>query len=289
MSKSLELRHLRAILATAERGSVHQAAGTLGTSQPALSRLLREAEERLGARLFERSALGSRATPVGALAEQVARRIAADVTRLHDMARNGRWHLRVGCIPRALDLIVPALLHRLPGDLADQVEIDLREDDSLTLIAGLTRGDLDLGILSLFGEPPPIWSAASSTWTVTCSSAEPRARRFRQGGSVRRRWRSTLLPHRRRARPPASNSIAIGSTTTSLPQPAAWQPEPMTRSPACYPALPSSPSCRAMWRIVMPAAAACAYWKWSTRCPNAPFTSFGPGTRCNPPRISWSN
>ncbi|WP_299451992.1 LysR family transcriptional regulator [uncultured Pigmentiphaga sp.] len=155
MSKSLELRHLRAILATAERGSVHQAAGTLGTSQPALSRLLREAEERLGARLFERSALGSRATPVGALAEQVARRIAADVTRLHDMARNGRWHLRVGCIPRALDLIVPALLHRLPGDLADQVEIDLREDDSLTLIAGLTRGDLDLGILSLFGETPP--------------------------------------------------------------------------------------------------------------------------------------
>ncbi|OVZ60749.1 hypothetical protein CDO44_08480 [Pigmentiphaga sp. NML080357] len=154
MSKSVELRHLRAVLATAETGSLHQAAASLGTSQPALSRLLREAEERMGVRLFERSALGSRATAAGVLAEQVARRIAADVARLHDMASDGRWHLRVGCIPRALDLVVPGLLHRLPGELSDQVEIDLLEDDSLSLLAALARGELDLAILSLFGEMP---------------------------------------------------------------------------------------------------------------------------------------
>ncbi|OVZ59211.1 MULTISPECIES: LysR family transcriptional regulator [unclassified Pigmentiphaga] len=155
MSKSLELRHLRAVLATAETGSLHQAAIALETSQPALSRLLREAEERMGVRLFERSAQGSRATAAGALAEQVARRVAADVRRLQDMARDGRWHLRVGCIPRALDLVVPGLLHRPAGALADEVEIDLREDDSLTLLAALARGELDLAILSLFGEMPP--------------------------------------------------------------------------------------------------------------------------------------
>jgi len=155
MSKSLELRHLRAVLATAETGSLHRAAGMLDTSQPALSRLLREAEERMGVRLFERSSQGSRATAAGALAGQVARRVAADVRRLHDMARDGRWHLRVGCIPRALDLIVPGVLHRPPGALPDEVEIELREDDSLTLLAALARGELDLAILSLFGEMPP--------------------------------------------------------------------------------------------------------------------------------------
>ncbi|MDX3905270.1 MAG: LysR family transcriptional regulator [Pigmentiphaga sp.] len=154
MSKLLELRHLRAVLATAETGSLHQAAALLGTSQPALSRLLREAEERIGICLFERTPHGSRATAAGMLAEQVARRIEADVQRLHDMARDGRWHLRVGCIPRALDLVVPDLLHHLPEPLADRVQIDLREDDSLTLMASLNRGDLDLAILSLIGETP---------------------------------------------------------------------------------------------------------------------------------------
>ncbi|NYE26371.1 LysR family transcriptional regulator [Pigmentiphaga litoralis] len=147
MAKHLDVRHLKAVLATAEAGSLHRAAAILHTSQPALSRLLREAEERLGQVLFERTAKGSRVTAAGALVEQVARRVTSDIARLGDLTDKAAWKLRVGCIPRALGSVMPRLLHA-PPELLGNVEIDLQEDDSPTLSALLQRGALDIAILT---------------------------------------------------------------------------------------------------------------------------------------------
>jgi DNA-binding transcriptional LysR family regulator len=147
MTKHLDVRHLKAVLATAESGSLHRAATILHTSQPALSRLLREAEERLGQALFERTAKGSRVTAAGALVEQVARRVTSDIARLGDLTQKAAWRLRVGCIPRALGSVMPRLLHA-PPELLDNVEIDLQEDDSPTLSTLLQQGSLDIAILT---------------------------------------------------------------------------------------------------------------------------------------------
>ena len=49
------MRHLRALCAIADAGSLHQAARRLGVSQPSLTTQLRRIENVLGAELFRRS------------------------------------------------------------------------------------------------------------------------------------------------------------------------------------------------------------------------------------------
>ena len=52
---SVSYRHIRCFLEVARLSSVGQAATALAISQPAVSKTLRELEDRLGRRLFERS------------------------------------------------------------------------------------------------------------------------------------------------------------------------------------------------------------------------------------------
>lgn len=64
---NLELRHLRAVCAIAETGSVTKAASQLGLAQPALTAQLQRIERALGGPLFERGRHGARPTSLGEL------------------------------------------------------------------------------------------------------------------------------------------------------------------------------------------------------------------------------
>src|SRR5260221_13348141 len=62
----MELRHLRYFIAVAEAGSLTEAAQRrLHTSQPSLSRQIRDLEDAVGAELLHRSARGVVLTPAG--------------------------------------------------------------------------------------------------------------------------------------------------------------------------------------------------------------------------------
>ena len=62
----MELRHLRYFVAVAEAGSLTVAAEQkLHTSQPSLSRQIRDLENEVGAQLLKRSARGIELTPAG--------------------------------------------------------------------------------------------------------------------------------------------------------------------------------------------------------------------------------
>src|ERR1700687_2956762 len=62
----MELRHLRYFIAVAETGSLTLAAQEkLHTSQPSLSRQIRDLEDEVGAQLLTRSARGVELTPAG--------------------------------------------------------------------------------------------------------------------------------------------------------------------------------------------------------------------------------
>lgn len=68
----LNLRHLRAVLAIREHGSITAASEAVFLSQPALTQGIAKLERQLGCALFERQTAGMKATPVG---EMVAERV----------------------------------------------------------------------------------------------------------------------------------------------------------------------------------------------------------------------
>jgi DNA-binding transcriptional LysR family regulator len=83
----LELRHLRAVCAIAEEGSVTKAATRLGLTQPALSAQLRSVERLLGGQLFERTPTGSVPTDLGRYVISTARVVLDDLGQLLASAR----------------------------------------------------------------------------------------------------------------------------------------------------------------------------------------------------------
>lgn len=66
-SVEIELRHLRLVKAVADEGSITRAAAALGSTQPAVTRLLRRFENTLGGPLFVRSRDGVEPTSLGNL------------------------------------------------------------------------------------------------------------------------------------------------------------------------------------------------------------------------------
>lgn len=83
----LELRHLRAVCAIAEEGSVTKAATRLGLTQPAMSAQLRTVERIIGGQLFERTPGGSVPTDLGRQVVGTARLVLDEVRQLLSSAR----------------------------------------------------------------------------------------------------------------------------------------------------------------------------------------------------------
>jgi DNA-binding transcriptional LysR family regulator len=152
-SGSLQRRHLEAIVAIADHRSVHAASRGLGMAQPALSRLLGEAERLLGATLFERSSHGSRPTGVGARTIVQARFLLRGLERLSAAAGAGHAPVRLGCIARAMHALMPGVLERVyPEQGRDAgLRLTLTEGSSTALMEAVARGELDFAILRRAG------------------------------------------------------------------------------------------------------------------------------------------
>jgi DNA-binding transcriptional LysR family regulator len=140
---SLERRHLAAVTAIAVEGSVHAASRALRRTQPAVSRLLTEAEALLGARLFERSARGCIPTAEGRPVLLHARFLLRSLEQLDAGLGPGRPRIALGCIPRAMHAFMPALL----GALQDRAfDVRVAEGNSATLCAALDAATIDFAI-----------------------------------------------------------------------------------------------------------------------------------------------
>ncbi len=84
----MELRHLRYFVAVAEAGSLTVAAERkLHTSQPSLSRQIRDLEDEVGAQLLRRSARGIELTPAGRAFLDHARSVLSQVEAAAEAAR----------------------------------------------------------------------------------------------------------------------------------------------------------------------------------------------------------
>jgi DNA-binding transcriptional LysR family regulator len=142
--RRLRLRHLELLVALTEVGTMRGAAGRLHLSQPAISKMLIEAEDALGGRLFERSRQGMQATAAGAAAVHRARVVLGELAHARDEVdaiRSGASAvLRVGTfsVTAAVPAAVVQLRQRMPGAAVHIHEGRVRE-----LIQRLLEGELD--------------------------------------------------------------------------------------------------------------------------------------------------
>ena len=150
----MQMQHILSLVALSEAGSLRSAAASLGRSQPGLTKNLRQIEDELGVRLFQRTSRGVIPTKIGQLVLARTRTIATDIRRLQEEVEQtkGGQHGTVSvCVsPFAATQIIPAALlvfrQRFP-------EVDVQISSGLfpVAIVALREGQTDIVI----GPRPP--------------------------------------------------------------------------------------------------------------------------------------
>ena len=147
----MELRHLRYFVAVADAGSLTVAAARkLHTSQPSLSRQIRDLEDEVGAQLLTRSAHGIELTPAGRAFLDHARMVLSQVEAAADAAR-GIAHPAKPCFVMGFltghELTwMPEALQILRDELPN-IDVMISSQYSPQLADALSKGKIDAAFL----------------------------------------------------------------------------------------------------------------------------------------------
>jgi DNA-binding transcriptional LysR family regulator len=148
------LRHIRAFLAVARLGSFTRAAAELNVSQPALTVQIRQLEETLGLRLFDRNKRRVGLTEAGKSLLVPLGRVVADLDSVlmasHDLAGLRRGEVTVATLPSVAANLLPAAI-RLFNERFPGVVINVRDVVAGRIAQLVLSGDADFGIGSRIG------------------------------------------------------------------------------------------------------------------------------------------
>ncbi|WP_081241320.1 LysR substrate-binding domain-containing protein [Streptomyces viridosporus] len=146
------LAQLRAFAAVAEHLHFRDAAAAIGMSQPALSGAVSALEESLGVTLLERTTRKVLLSPAGerlaARAKSVLAEVGALVEEADALQAPFTGALRLGVIPTVAPYLLPTVL-RLVHDRYPQLDLQVHEEQTASLLDGLTGGRLDLLLLAV--------------------------------------------------------------------------------------------------------------------------------------------
>jgi LysR family hca operon transcriptional activator len=147
----MELRHLRYFIAVAETGSLTVAAEKrLHTSQPSLSRQIRDLEDEVGAELFSRSARGVELTAAGKAFLDHARLALSQVDAATEAARRAarpaKQVFALGFLTGQEMTWLPRAMQVLRDELPN-IDVTVSSHYSPDLADALARGKLDLAFL----------------------------------------------------------------------------------------------------------------------------------------------
>jgi len=176
---AIKIEMLRCFRAVAEQGSLADAAEMLGRTPSAVSMMLRQFEDHIGAPLFE-SARKSRLTPLGELIHAEARReldhFDRTIAAIEGISRAEAGHVRLAVTPSVGQVIMPSILRSFmaahPG-----VHVDMRDSHSAAVQDDLAAGRADIGLATL--PPMPGFErhlVFTDRFGVVCRSDHPLAR-----------------------------------------------------------------------------------------------------------------
>ncbi|HMU53451.1 MAG TPA: LysR substrate-binding domain-containing protein [Nitrospira sp.] len=148
----MELRHLRYFIAVATAKNFTRAAEAMHVSQPSLSVQIRDLEEELGARLFDRLGRSIALTQAGLVflehAERAIRELERGAQVVGEVHGAQRGRLAVGTLATVNSYLIPPVVsrfkQRFPG-----VHLQVHSQPSMDIVDGLVGDRLDLGLCLL--------------------------------------------------------------------------------------------------------------------------------------------
>jgi LysR family hydrogen peroxide-inducible transcriptional activator len=150
--KQPSLAQLRAFAAVAEHLHFRDAAAAIGMSQPALSGAVSALEEALGVQLLERTTRKVLLSPAG---ERLAVRAKAVLDAVGELMEEAEavqapftGVLRLGVIPTVAPYLLPTVL-RLVHDRYPDLDLQVHEEQTYSLLEGLAAGRLDVLLLAV--------------------------------------------------------------------------------------------------------------------------------------------
>ncbi len=156
-----ELRHIEAFLAVARLGSFTRAAAALNVSQPALTVQIRQFEQALGLRLFDRNNRRVSLTQAGRDLVAPFERVSLDVASVLEHARDLSSHRRGVVTVAALPSVAAGLLPRAIRALSARHEgltVRIRDGVAGRVIDLVKTGEVNFGIGSLSRPDPDLLS-----------------------------------------------------------------------------------------------------------------------------------
>jgi DNA-binding transcriptional LysR family regulator len=149
-TRRIKLRHLDTLDAFMKTGSVTEAAQVLHTTQPNASKSLKQLEEFVGVKLFQRVAGRLRPTPEAEILFPHAARLMDELMQFEnlslDLTAMARGYVNVGILSAFSTALIPMAVERFnarhPGVL---VQVDLLDSDKIH--SYVSRGNYDFGLV----------------------------------------------------------------------------------------------------------------------------------------------
>lgn len=150
MSNQIEFRHLRYFLAVAEDLHFRKAADKLFISQPGLSKQIKQLEDDLGVKLFERHNRKVELTNTGKYLKDSVSKNLKNLDSILDHAKlleeGVEGSLKLGYVGSAIQEVIPKLLLRFSKSKPNVV-FSLNEMDNNRQVKALLEHDIDLGFV----------------------------------------------------------------------------------------------------------------------------------------------
>jgi DNA-binding transcriptional LysR family regulator len=170
----VELRHLRYFVGVANTLNCRAAAENLNVSAPALSRQIKDLEEEMGLRLFDRDTSKVRLTDAGLVFVDEARALLARATRAQEMAmdtvKRDCSSFRVGYNSALLAEYMPECLMTYAAKFP-RVHVELVDLNSGEQLAAVKKGDIQLAFVA----PQSDWRLPAGLDSVPVFSARMQA------------------------------------------------------------------------------------------------------------------
>lgn len=170
MVMNITVRQLQGVIAVAERGNFSRAAEALGTTQPALSLQIRELEETIGLRLFDRTTRRVEPTRAGQDFIRAIGKILGDldlaVARVSEIASRRRGRISIAAPPLLASVILPQTIAKFRA-IHPGIEIALADLPTDRIVERVIGGEADLGLGTFTTRDPALTSQALISDSLT--------------------------------------------------------------------------------------------------------------------------